>query len=131
MHPKKPGTGLIQKFARYGVTGGIAAIVDLGGFIGLHGMGMSVPLAAALSFLVAAVVNYLLSARFVFSADARLAGFLLFLGVAAIGFAINVSVTSLAQLWLGLAPWVAKLTGIGCAFVINFAMNTGIVFRNR
>lgn len=131
MPPAPSPKGLLHKFLGYGMTGGIAAVFDLLGFVALHQIGFAVALAAALSFLFAALINYLLSARFVFAAPANASNFALFLAVAVVGFAINVSVTTLAQIQGGLSPWLAKLTGIGCAFFINFAMNAGFVFRKR
>jgi putative flippase GtrA len=72
----------------------------------------------------------------------RLGGFL---AVALLGMTINVGVTSTLALalgaWraaakaaeLGVGPWVvdvtAKAAGIGAAFVLNFWLNTTIVFR--
>lgn len=122
---------LIRRFLGYGATGGAAAVVDLGGYLVFLSFGLSVVLAAATSFLVAALVNYSLSARFVFRAQTKASGFLLFLAFAVVGFSINVSVTTAAQILLDAAPWLAKVTGIGCAFLVNFAMNNRYVFRDK
>ena len=112
MEPAKSEAGIFGKLMGYAMTGGVAAIVDLAGYVGLHSLGMAVTLAAALSFLLAALVNYLLSARFVFAAQTKASGFMLFLVFASLGFAINVGVTSYAQLHLALVPWLAKLLSL-------------------
>lgn len=115
------------KLLRYGLTGGLAAVVDLGGFAVLHAAGVPLAPAAALSFLVATVVNYLLSAAFAFGAPISLRGYLRFLGVAALGLVVNVGVTVLADA-LGVPPVLAKLAGIGVAFGVNFLLNLVLVF---
>jgi putative flippase GtrA len=38
----------------------------------------------------------------------------------------------LAGVWvLGLLPPLAKMLGIGTAFLVNFGLNAGVVFRNK
>ena len=61
---------LLRKLSRYFVTGGIAAVVDAGGFALLERAGVVTPVAASLSFCVAALMNYVLTARFVFGQQA-------------------------------------------------------------
>ena len=58
---------LLGKLSRYFVTGGVAAIVDTGGFALLERAGVAMPIAAAMSFCIAALMNYMLTAKFVFS----------------------------------------------------------------
>jgi putative flippase GtrA len=118
------------KLLRYLVAGGLAAIVDLGGFLVLLSLGMGIVPAAALAFTLAAVVNFSISARYVFSAEATLTRFGAFLGFAVIGLSINTGVTAFSALALGLPPWLAKCSGIGIAFGFNFLVNASIVFRN-
>lgn len=120
---------LLTKFFRYVLTAGAAAVVDVGGFVLLTGAGMALLPAAVLSFAAAAVVNYLLTSRFVFARGASARGFGLFLAGALVGLAINVGVTVLAVTELGLPAGAAKLLGVGIAFLANFAINAGIVFR--
>ncbi len=120
---------LLEKLVRYFFTAGMAAVVDVGGFVLLAGRGVPILAAATCSFIVAAVVNYLLSSRFVFQSDATTRRFLLFFAAALVGLTINVSVTYLAAVQLGLGPALAKLAGVGTAFLANFAINTALVFR--
>jgi putative flippase GtrA len=118
----------VRQLGRYVLTGGTAAVVDLGGFVALVASGLPVPVAAALSFLLANVANYLLTARFVFGAAPTLRRYPLFLAAASAGFAVNVAVTALLPWALGVAPAAAKLAGIGVAFGANFLLNAGLVF---
>lgn len=117
-----------SKLLPYAMTGGIAALVDAGGFALLVNAKLGVAAAGVLSFCAAAVVNYLLSSRFVFGREASLRGFALFLSAALIGLSINVGLTLLGFYALGLHPLVAKLIGIGTAFFVNFLINLRVVF---
>ncbi len=114
----------------YAVTGGLAAVVDVGGFHLLTQGAAPLPgvlLPAALSFGVAAGVNYLLTSRWVFRRDwrdLRQAG--RFFGLACVGLAINSAMTTL--LALALHPTLAKAGGVALAFGANFLMNACWVF---
>ena len=119
---------LVRKLFRYVLTAGTAAVVDVGGFVVLIGWAVRVVPAAVLSFAAAAVVNYLLTSRFVFAREASARGFALFFVAALFGLAVNVAVTVLAATSLGLPAAPAKLMGVGVAFLANFAINAGIVF---
>ena len=119
----------VVQASRYLVTGGIAAIVDIGGFaLGLRA-GLSIVVAAMISFLLAALVNYLLSSRYVFKQDRTRRGYLLFLAAASLGFLLNVSLTVFFSNMLLGSPIVAKTMAIAIAFVFNFTVNKFIVFR--
>src|SRR5579885_1733446 len=76
---------VLSKLLRYGVTGGIAAIVDAGGFALLLKAGLAGWAAGTLSSCIAALVNYGLSSRFVFARSATPQGFALFFVTALIG----------------------------------------------
>jgi putative flippase GtrA len=120
---------VLTKLVRYGVTGGVAAIMDAGGFALLLEAGLAVAAAGTLSFCIAALVNYGLSSRFVFARSATAQGFALFFTAALIGLSVNLGVTLLGVYWSGLPPIVAKIVGIGTAFLVNFALNLLVVFR--
>ena len=121
---------LARQALGYLMTGGLAAVVDIGGFhlLASHFDGVLLP--AALSFLVAAVVNYTLSSLKVYRQDwrspRRAALFLVF---ACVGLSINASVTWMLATALPIPPTLAKVGGVAVAFVANFLMNTFIVFR--
>jgi putative flippase GtrA len=122
---------VLTKFARYFLTAGVAAIVDAGGFAFLYGFGVATLPAAAASFGLAAIVNFLLTARFVFGKKATARGFTEFLLAALVGLTVNVGVTVATAEILGLPAVIAKVVGIGTAFSINFLVNWLIVFRNK
>jgi putative flippase GtrA len=117
------------KFARYFLTAGTAAIVDAGGFAWLYALGLATLPAAVTSFALAAVVNFLLTARFVFGHRATGRGFTRFLLAALVGLAVNVGVTLVAAELLGVPAVLAKIVGIGTAFTVNFLLNLLVVFR--
>lgn len=121
---------LVRQALGYLVTGGLAAVVDIGGFhlLAPHFEGVLLP--AVLSFLVAAVVNYTLSSVKVYRRDWRSPRrALLFLLFACVGLSINASVTWALATALPIPATLAKVGGVGVAFVANFLMNTFIVFR--
>ncbi len=118
-----------SKLLPYAMTGGIAAVVDAGGFAMLVSAKLGVAAAGVLSFCAAAVVNYLLTSRFVFGREASVRGFALFFSAALIGLSVNVGLTLLGFYVLELQPIVAKLIGIGTAFFVNFLINLRVVFH--
>lgn len=117
------------KLFRYFLTAGTASIVDVGGFALLCLTALPIVVCATASFCVAAVVNYLLSSRLAFQAMPSLNGFGLFMAGAVAGLLVNVSVTLAGTRYLALAPVLAKVMGIGIAFLVNFWINLRVVFR--
>ncbi len=117
------------KLLTYTLTAGTAAIVDAGGFLALLRAGLPATVAATLSFCIAAIVNYRLTAKYVFSRTATLSGFPRFLLGALGGMLVNVGVTTFA-VNEGLAPLIAKISGIGVAFFVNFTINSRFVFAS-
>ena len=83
----------VRRLLQYGVTGGIAGVVDAGGFVLLVHAKLSIVVASCLSFYVAALVNYNLTSQFVFNREATLRGFLQFMAAALIGLTVNIGVT--------------------------------------
>jgi putative flippase GtrA len=113
----------------YTLAGGLAAGVDVGGFHWLAPRLEPLLLAAVLSFVLAAMVNYTLSSLWVYRRPWRsLRRAALFLGLACVGLAVNAGVTWwLASAWPVHAT-LAKVGGVASAFLINFWMNTRLVF---
>jgi len=122
-------TGLHAKLLRYFFTAGTAAIVDVGGFAALSFAKIPIAASAVISFCVATVVNFLLTSRYVFNQTPTMRGFGLFFVAAVGGMLVNVSVTLVGSLYLGIAPVLAKTIGVGSAFLVNFWLNLRIVFR--
>lgn len=119
------------KFLRYFFTGGAAAIVDAVGFALLHQLRINSFTAAVASFSVAAIVNFLLTSKFVFRQRATGKRFTLFLVAAFFGLTINVGITMLTIIYFDIDPRLAKIVGIGAAFFINFLLNLCFVFRKK
>lgn len=103
--------------------------MDVGGFAFLCFIRIPIAASAVTSFCLAAVVNYLLTSRCVFNQGATMRGFRVFFVAAVGGLMVNVSVTLVGSLYLGIAPVVAKIVGVGTAFLLNFWLNLRIVFR--
>lgn len=120
---------LVATFSRYLLAGGTAAAVDIGGFALLLSLGVMDVLAAVLSFLVATVVNFSLSARYVFGGSTSFRTYLFFLLGASVGLMVNVGVTVGVMRLLSVPAILAKVAGIGCALCLNFVVNRMIVFR--
>jgi putative flippase GtrA len=121
------GQSTLSRLGRYALTGGAAAVADLGGFLLLAPHVAPVILAAALSFLIALTVNFALSTAFAFRAAPSWRRFGLFALAAGVGLGINAGVTAGAAA-LGAPLALAKLIGIGTAFGFNFAANHHLVF---
>lgn len=119
------------KIVKYAGTAGVAAVVDVGLFWGLSELAMPLAIAAVLSFLVASIVNYTLTAYYVFRSPISFVNYGLFLSAASLGFAINVGVTLYFSEVVGFLPPLAKMMGVGIAFFANFALNSVLVFRKN
>ena len=123
---------LARQAGGYLVIGGLAAVVDIGLFHLLAAQLEAVLLRAVVSFLVAAAVNYTLSAVWVYRRNwrslRRAAMFLLF---ASVGLCINAGVTYWLASALPIAATLAKVGGVAVAFGANFLMNTFIVFHSQ
>lgn len=116
---------------RYLVTGSLAAVVDIGVFALLLQQGLTIPLAATISFGAASITNYWLTSRFVFQAQRSATGYLRFLVFALLGLALNVTLTTVLAAYTPLPPVLAKVVAIGISFVFNFTMNSLFVFRDN
>ena len=120
---------------RYFLVGGTAALVDFLGFallnvlIGIHWF-----YAALLSFVLATIVNYLLSIRFVFSSGSRFGKRseigLVFL-VSGLGLGFNQLIMWLLINGLALLPVMAKLVATGCVFFWNYSARRYWIFGSR
>jgi putative flippase GtrA len=125
----RTGMTVSDKLIRYSFMAGAAAIVDVGGFALLCLTPIPIAVSAATSFCLATVVKFPLTCRYVFNHEPTLRGFGLFFVAAVGGLLVNVSVTVVGSLYLGIAPVFAKIVGIGTAFLLNFWVNLRIVFR--
>jgi len=117
-----------SRLFRYGITGGSAAVVDLGLFSILCPFFLSVGAAATLSFACAGVVNYALTSKYVFDEKLGTRRFIKFSLFALVGLVFNICVTVLIAATTPLPLPLAKATGIGAAFFFNFWLNAAFVF---
>ena len=117
------------RFGGYLLTGGSAAVVDLGVFAALHAVHLPVTAAATGSFLVAAAANYSLTSLLVFRHALTWRRWLSFLALATVGLCVNVGVTSGLVAAFAIPAVLAKVGGIGVAFIANFLMNYFVVFK--
>ena len=123
---------LARQALGYLMVGGLAAVVDIGLFHLLVSRTEGVLLPAVASFMVAAVVNYSLSSLWVYRRQwrsmRRAVTFLLF---ALVGLCINAGATWWLVHSLPIPATLAKVGGVGIAFVANFMMNTFFVFKTE
>jgi putative flippase GtrA len=117
---------------RYFVVGGAAACVDIGLFL-LFAKGLGLPYlrVAAATFLVATLVNYLLSVRFVFRSGQRFRRrweiALVYL-VSGVGLALNQAILFVCVEMFHLGLVLAKLTATGTVFFWNYLARRFFVF---
>ncbi len=116
--------------ARYAVSGGAAAIVDLGAFAVLHHvLTMGILPAAIASYGLAVVFNYVFSSAFVYKTPLSGRRFVVFFLAASLGLGVNTGVTLASVSVLDAPAILAKIIGIGVAFGFNFLLATFVVFR--
>lgn len=122
-----------MKIVRYFFVGGTAAAVDLLLFalltlvFGVHWF-----YAAAISFVPATAVNYLLSIRFVFGSQARFARrseIALVFAVSAVGLAFNELLLWIAIDGLGIPLLVSKVFASGGVFLWNYGLRAYYIFN--
>ena len=121
-----------QRIARYFVVGGVAACVDIGLFM-LFAQYFGLPYlrVSAASFVVATLVNYLLSIRFVFVSGQRFRRrwevALVFL-VSGIGLVLNQAILAFCVESLKLSLLFSKLAATGVVFFWNYFARRVLVF---
>jgi putative flippase GtrA len=121
-----------RAFARYFVVGGICACVDIGLFM-LFAKGLGLPYlrVAACTFIIATLLNYVLSVRFVFVSGKRFTRrweVALVFVVSGMGLAVNAAV-----LWFGVEMahvglLFSKLAATGVVFFWNYFSRRVLIF---
>ena len=117
---------------RYFLVGGAAACVDIGLFLAFaKGLGLPYLRVAAASFVIATLVNYVLSVRFVFRSGQRFGRrweiALVYL-VSGVGLAINQAILFMCVEWMHLGLLLAKLAATGTVFSWNYLARRFFVF---
>ena len=121
-----------RRIARYFVVGGVAACVDIGLFM-LFAQQLGLPYlrVSAATFVVATLVNYWLSIRFVFVSGARFRRrweVALVFAVSAVGLALNQAILAACVESLKLALLPSKLVATGTVFFWNYFARRILVF---
>ena len=117
---------------RYFLVGGTAACVDIGLFL-LFAKGLGLPYlrVAAATFVIATLVNYVLSVRFVFRSGQRFRRrweiALVYL-VSGVGLALNQAILFLCVEMVHLGLLLSKLTATGTVFFWNYLARRFFVF---
>ena len=130
-----PRHGLVRQLSSFVVIGVLCAVVDIGSYHVLLYLGLWVPVAKGIGFILGTTTAYLLNKRFTFSgADTggkgRFAGFVALYGTT---FAVNVGMNSLVLFLLPLMPYETLLAAVvaqGTATAINFVMLRYVIFKN-
>lgn len=118
--------------ARYFVVGGVSACVDIGLFLAFaQGLGLPYLRVAAASFIIATLVNYFLSVRFVFASGQRFARrweIVMVYLVSGVGLALNQAILFLCVEMVHLGLLLSKLTATGTVFFWNYLARRFFVF---
>lgn len=122
----------LRRIARYFVVGGIAACVDIGLFmLFAQHYGMPYLRVAAASFIIATLVNYWLSVRFVFVSGERYRRrweIVLVFVVSGIGLALNQAILAACVEIGRLGLLTSKLMATGTVFFWNYFARRRFVF---
>lgn len=121
-----------RAIARYFLVGGAAACVDIGLFtLFARQMGLPYQAVGAATFVLATLVNYLLSVRFVFHSGARhhpRLEIVLVYAVSGVGLALNAAILWAAVEQAHLDLLFAKLLATGVVFFWNYFARRLLVF---
>ncbi len=122
---------LFKKIVKFCITGGIAAIIDLGG-LQIMVRYLSVPEEAAvvLSSCISVIFVFITNKFFTFrdTSDRYARQITKFILVYGFAIALNGAVSNVF-LWLGFHYLIAKVIAIGIGAVINFVLSNSFVFR--
>ena len=118
----------------YVVIGGASALVEWTVFWGLlEAAALHYLVAAAVAFVAATFVNYLLCIKTIFVSKTRSAWKDLTMVYAAslVGLVVNLSTLALLVSGFGVDEMVSKVAGTGAAFLFNFASRRLVIFGQR
>lgn len=115
---------LIEQILKFGIVGVLATAIDFGLLILLtNGFGWDPVGAAALSFMVSLVFNYLVSMRYVFSHReeiSRRQEFIIFLILSLVGLGLNELIMASGVYWLHLNYLFTKVAATAFVMTWNF-----------
>lgn len=124
---------LLKKIVKFAITGGIAAVIDLGGLqIMVRYMGVSEEIAVVLSSLISVIFVFVFNKFFTFRDTSSKYARQITKFVLVYGFAIVLNgIVSNFFLWIGFHYLIAKVFAIGIGAVINFVLSHLFVFRQH
>lgn len=126
--------GLISQLLRFGLVGGVAAIVDYGSYLLMLTFGVWVHLAKALAWFAGTLTAYLINRRWTFNGKGGAGEFSSVMAIYGTTFAVQVGLNAVMLAVLPDAWWRITLAFViaqGTATVINFAVQRWIIFRDR
>ncbi len=114
----------------YLFVGGICFCIDIGGFILIRHLIVSILIASAISFVAATVANYLLCCAFVFRSGrfSRPEEMFRLFVIAVVGLGLNSAVVWLLAERLEFPPTLAKILAVLPVFAWNYLGRRTIVF---
>ncbi len=124
---------LLKKIVKFGITGGIAAVIDLGG-LQIMVRYLSVPEEAAvvLSSLVSVIFVFFFNKFFTFRDGSTGYAKQITKFALVYGFAIVLNgIVSNFFLWMGFHYLIAKVFAIGIGAIINFVLSHLFVFTKQ
>jgi len=125
---------LLSKFIQYFFAGLFCAFVNWGVFYFLYDkLEIFYLLAATLSFLTGAIVNFLLCKIIFKSKEGRkkTTEFIMVLLAGAMGLGIDLATTAFCVEILGFHKMASKIAGTGVAFIFNYASRQFFIFSHR
>ncbi|MEV6431709.1 GtrA family protein [Nocardia sp. NPDC051463] len=124
---------LKTQIIRFGVTGGLSAVVDYGIYsLLLNLIGLPVSVAKSISFIAGTTTAYLINRRWTFQAPPSRARFLAVVVLYAITFAVQVGINGVLYATLADEWWrqpLAFVVAQGTATVINFVVQRLVIFK--
>ncbi len=125
------------QFVRFSITIGIGLVVDVCISMFLtKSLGVDLPIAAAVSFLIATIANYFMHSYWTFSASNRRFSFPRLLSYSIVcGLALASRFATLKVEQVMDLPWLLDkdltylVVAIGVSFMINFVFSKFIIFR--
>ncbi|WP_251211895.1 GtrA family protein [Adlercreutzia murintestinalis] len=115
---------LLKQFAKFGVVGVIAFIIDYGLMVLLtEAFGVNYLISATISFTVSVIFNYLASMRYVFTHKdgmSRRREFVIFVVLSVIGLGLNDLLMWIATGLVGISYLISKIFATAVVMVYNF-----------
>jgi glycosyltransferase involved in cell wall biosynthesis len=121
---------LPMHFLMYLLIGAAAAVINLGAFLALARVGVALPVAIVMAFVLAAIANYFLCIVLIFRHRARwnsVTEVAMYAAVVVAAGALDLGLTT-GLLGAGAVPWLAKSSASAIGLVFNFLGRRFVVF---